>query len=308
MNPIKGILYAFCSIGLIASMNACAKLLANNIDPMEITFWRGAVAAVFLGVGLVLLGKAAFLKTKNPKAQLIRAVVGTTTMTLNMWAISLLPLSTVSSIRLISPLIAMLLAWPLLGETVGARRIFAAMVGFLGAAVIMNPLALWGEPLPMKGFIVTLTFVIGTACVDLTLRWIGNKQKEPGMTTAFYFLVISAFLTAPFALFSPSVPATELLTTAPSMYFLLGMGAMGALGMVFKSESFKLAPVAVISPISYSIIIWSTFYDWLVWHHLPGLNVYLGAGVIMAANLYVVWREKQLKQTIHSASEEPSVA
>lgn len=308
MNTTKGIFYSILAVSLIGSMNACAKLLAPYISPMEITFWRGVTAALFLTVGLVLLGKSQFIKTRNPKAQFIRAFVGTTTMTLNMWAITLLPLSTVSSIRLTSPLIVLLLSWPLLGEKVGPRRMAAAMVGFLGAAIIINPFALWGEPIPTKGLIVTLVFTVGTAFVDLTLRWIGNKQKEPGLTTAFYFLVLSALFTLPFAVFMPSMPAAEIILNPETSWFLLGLGAMGALGMVFKSESFKLAPVSVISPISYSILIWSVFYDWMIWKHLPSLNVYIGAAVIIAANIFVVWREKQLHKQVHSASESPSVA
>ena len=307
MNTTKGILFSFLAVSLIGSMNACAKLLAPYINPMEITFWRGLTAAIFLTVGLVLLGKSSFLKTKNPKAQFVRAFVGTATMTLNMWAITLLPLSTVSSIRLTSPLLVLLLSWPLLSEKVGPRRMLAALVGFVGAAIIINPLALWGEPIPTKGLIVTLCFVFGTALVDLTLRWIGNKQKEPGLTTAFYFLTLSALFTLPFAVFFPSIPAVAFVTSPETMWLLIGLGAMGALGMVFKSESFKLASVSVISPISYSILMWSVFYDWLIWHHLPSLNVYIGAAIIIAANVFVVYREKQLKKDIHTASESPSV-
>lgn len=296
MNITKGLLYSVFSIGLIASMNACAKLLAPYISPLEITFWRGSVAAVFLVVGVVLLKKTPFLKTKNIKAQFLRAFVGTVTMTLNMWAIVLLPLSTVSAIRLSAPLLVLLLSWPLLGEKVGVRRMAAAFVGFFGAAIIINPLALWGEPLPLKGLLVTLTFVFGTACVDLILRWIGNKQKEPGLTTAFYFLILSALFTLPWGLWTPTTPLPDLLTNPYSLWLLLGMGLMGALGMVLKSESFKLAPVSVISPVAYSILLWSVFYDWLLWQHLPSANVFFGASIIIAANAYVVLREKQLKK------------
>ena len=308
MNTTKGILFSIMAVSLIGAMNACAKLLAPYITPMEITFWRGLLAAIILGVGLAVLGKASYMKTRNPKAQFLRAFVGTTTMTLNMWAITLLPLSTVSSIRLTSPLIVLLLSWPLLNERVGPRRMAAAMVGFVGAAIIINPLALWGEPIPTKGLIVTLVFTVGTALVDLTLRWIGNKQKEPGLTTAFYFLVLSMLFTAPFAVVTPSVEPVAFLTNPSTMWLLLGLGIMGALGMVFKSESFKLAPVSVVSPISYSILLWSVFYDWLVWNHLPSLNVYVGAAVIIAANMFVIMREKQLQKDVHSASEAPSVA
>lgn len=277
-------------------MNACAKLLAPYISPLEITFWRGSVAVVFLVLGVIFLKKTHFLKTRNIKAQLIRAFVGTATMTLNMWAIVLLPLSTVSSMRLSAPLLVLFLSWPLLGEKVGVRRMAAAFAGFFGAAVIINPFSLWGESLPLKGLLVTLAFVLGTASVDLILRWIGNKQKEPSLTTAFYFLAISALLTLPWGLFMHTTPVPDLFTNPYSLWLLLGMGSFGALSMVLKSESFKLAPVSIISPVAYSILLWSVFYDWLLWQHLPSLNVLLGAGVIIAANMYVLLREKHLKK------------
>ena len=184
----------------------------------------------------------------------------------------------------------------------------AALVGFLGAAIIINPFSLWGEPIPTKGLIVTLIFVFGTACVDLVLRWIGNKQKEPALTTAFYFLVLSAVFTLPWGLFMNTTPIPELFTNEMALWLLFALGVTGAVGMVLKSESFKLAPVSVISPISYSILLWSVFYDWLIWQHLPSLNVYIGAGVIIAANAYVIAREKQLKKASLSPEEEPVVS
>jgi len=150
--------------------------------------------------------------------------------------------------------------------------------------------------------------VFGTACVDLILRWIGNKQKEASLTTAFYFLSLSALFTLPWGLGMPTTPLVDLFTNAYSFWLLLVMGLLGALGMVLKSESFKLAPVSVISPVAYSILLWSVFYDWLFWQHVPSANVYVGAGVIISANMFVVWREKQLKKTNPPTVEEPIVA
>jgi drug/metabolite transporter (DMT)-like permease len=44
----------------------------------------------------------------------------------------------------------------------------------------------------------------------------------------------------------------------------------------------------------YSGLAWSALLGWLIWDHLPPLATWLGAPLIVAAGLIVVWREHVL--------------
>jgi len=44
----------------------------------------------------------------------------------------------------------------------------------------------------------------------------------------------------------------------------------------------------------YSSLIWATLYGWLLFGVLPTTSTWLGAPLIIASGLYIVWREHRL--------------
>jgi drug/metabolite transporter (DMT)-like permease len=71
------------------------------------------------------------------------------------------------------------------------------------------------------------------------------------------------------------------------------MGLTGALGQVFVTEAFKIAPVSVIAPFEYSTLFWGVLLDLVLWSVLPGPIVFVGAAVIVGSGLYLIHRERQ---------------
>ena len=52
--------------------------------------------------------------------------------------------------------------------------------------------------------------------------------------------------------------------------------------------------VATVTVMDYTSLIWTALAGWLVWDHLPPLTTWLGAPLIVAAGLVVLWRERIL--------------
>ena len=44
----------------------------------------------------------------------------------------------------------------------------------------------------------------------------------------------------------------------------------------------------------YIALLWSTLYGWLIWDMLPVSATWIGAPLIVASGLYIVWREHRL--------------
>jgi len=74
---------------------------------------------------------------------------------------------------------------------------------------------------------------------------------------------------------------------------LLGIGITGALGQVFITEAFRLAPPSIIAPFEYTALVWGLGFDIVLWQIYPTASVMLGALVIMLSGLYLIWQQRK---------------
>lgn len=281
---------AFASINgaMMGGMSLSAKLLSEYFDPIEVTFWRNSMSLLLLLVWLFALGNFTFYKTKRPYAHLFRSAIGTVGITLGMWTVSILSLAETTILLFTSPLFTVLLSGPILGERVGIYRYGAVLVGFIGVAIVAGPVG--SEALPIIGIIAGLGWGFTSGAVDVILRWIGSTEKS--QTTTFYFLlfgVITCGLYWPFSATPITGIATDNLPLVAGIIALLGL--TGGIGLLAKTHSYRLGEASLIAPIMYTMLIWSVLFDYLFWDRIPNWNVFVGATIIITANLFILRRE-----------------
>ena len=285
-HPIKGVGYALCAASMLSSMNMFGKLMSAVHDPVEITFYRNLIALVILLIGLAFLGKLSLLKTKRPKAQFIRSFIGTIGMLFSMWAVVILPLTTATALLFTAPLFVVLLSYPLLKERVGIMRIGAVIVGFMGVLFIAQPDA----DVSMQGILIGLTAGFFNGMVALCLRWLGNTENTA--TTNFYFLFYGLIGT------SLAMPIMGDMPTVETSPWILAIGIVGLLSLLLKTQGFRLGPASLISPISYTLMIWAIIFDYFIWQTVPPIPVMVGAVIIISSNIFILWRENRGKRNV----------
>src|ERR1041384_4137233 len=101
---------------------------------------------------------------------------------------------------------------------------------------------------------------------------------------------------APFTWIAPSILDFGLL-------MLLGLVAMVAFLCV--NRSLKLAPASVVVPYQYTMILWAVALGWLVFGDGPGAFTGTGAAIIIAAGLYILWREQIVTRREPAFAEPP---
>ena len=74
--------------------------------------------------------------------------------------------------------------------------------------------------------------------------------------------------------------------------WLLGVGICGNCGQLAFTGSLRHGPVSMVVPIDYSSLLWATLYGWLLFAVLPTPATWIGAPIIIASGLYIVWRER----------------
>ena len=74
------------------------------------------------------------------------------------------------------------------------------------------------------------------------------------------------------------------------LMLVLGVVAMTAFACM--NRSLKLAPASVVVPYQYTMIVWAVVFGFLVFGDVPDIFTLTGAAIIIAAGLYILWREQ----------------
>ena len=117
----------------------------------------------------------------------------------------------------------------------------------------------------------------------ISSRWVDPRES---VWTLLLWLtgtgaVLSAFV----------VPFVWVPLQAEHIWQFLGIAVFGTAGMTMMSQAFRLAPAAIVAPFDYTGLIWATILGFLFWGDMPDLATYIGAAVITASGIYVIWRE-----------------
>ncbi len=281
----RGLWAATGAFLMFTTMNMFAKYLSSSHSILEIAFYRNLVACVpFLVLGF---GRREILVIKSqPRVIVGRAVLGTATLVVTFTAYSLLPMAETTVLLFTASLFVPVLGILVLKESVGVYRWTAILVGFIGVSIMVSPA---GEA-NILGVAVALCAALLQAFMNILLRHLGGHESPETIT--FYFFVIGTLLTA---LALPFVATGPTLTEIP---FLLGVGLSGAAAQWFYSIALKYTPAAVVAALSYSSLVWAILFGWLIWNDWPLPVVFVGAAVVIASNLLIVWRENHLKRTV----------
>jgi drug/metabolite transporter (DMT)-like permease len=268
-------------------MFVLVKLLhARGVTLFESLFYRQAFALPLV-IGWVAVGPGfASVRTDRPGAHLWRAVLGMSGMALNFLTFSLLPIAEATVILFTVPIFATILSALVLKEPVGIHRWAAVALGFAGALIVVGPSG--GRSLPSDGLAVGLLAALIVSAISITVRQIGKTEKA--LTTVFWFTILS---TIPFALLMPFLGKAH----DPQTFALLALlGLSGGIAQLAMTASLRLAPVSVVLPIDYSGLLWAALAGWIVFATVPAHQLWLGAPLIIASGLYIIFREHRLRR------------
>jgi drug/metabolite transporter (DMT)-like permease len=274
------------SVALFASMNALIKLSeARGATLGEILFFRQFGAACLMMVVLVSGPGLATVRTARFGAHLLRAGMGLTAMTFTFTAILMLPLAESTTIGFTMPIFATILGAVILREPTGWHRWAAVVTGFIGVLIVTQP---GSGHFPILGALSGLIAAMTTASVSILLRQIARTENTT--TTVFWFSTLSLVpLGIVYAfVWQPHAPIVWML--------LMGVGLVGGVAQLAMTGAIRFGPVSVVVPMDYSSLLWATLYGWLLFDMLPTPATWIGAPIIIASGLYIVWRENVRRQ------------
>ncbi len=278
----RGVAAMFIAVAAFSFMDALLKLFASHYPPMQVTAIRGAASLPFVLLPLWYAGRLAELRPQRIGLHIVRGLIGIVMLATFVLALREGSLAAVYSIYMASPLLIAAMAAIWLGERVDSGRWLAIVVGLAGVLIILQPRA---DGLPLLAGIAATVSALAYALAAITARLLTRTERSPSIV--FVFLVILTVVAGALAI-PDWVPIRD-----TDWGLIVAAGALGAAGQHYITEAFRHAPAAVVAPVEYTALLWGLSIDWVAWAVLPNGTMLGGAALVIAAGMYVAWRERR---------------
>lgn len=283
--PLFGVFLVTIAVAVLSVMDAVMKgLIDGGLAVLQILALRSWLVVPFMAAWALKAGGLAALKTKRWKLHLLRVGLGTGAPLFFFSSLKTLPLADATTIFFGSTFIMTALSVVVLKEHVGPHRWAAVVVGFAGVLIAMKPT---GDALDV-GSLYALASSVSYALFILTTRKLGSS--EGALKQVLYFHVWLGVLG------TASLPFTYRPFTGEELLFAALAGALVVIGHLCLTRAFSIASVGLVAPFEYSALLWAALLGYLVWGDVPGSQVVLGAGVIVASGIYLMYRETRAAQ------------
>lgn len=291
MRPLRGIAMKVASVTLFMVMNSLIKAVSSGVPTGEIVFFRSTCAMPAIILWLVARGEfPAGLRVNGAWGHVLRGLVGTTAMGLMFAGLAFLPLPEVVAIGYAAPLLTVIFAAVLLGETVHRFRISAVGLGMTGVLIVLAPnlAGLFGHGDP-RATIGALIVLAGATCAALAQVWVRRLvQREQVSAIVFYFAVSSALLSL------GTLPWGWVRPTSVEALMLVLAGLFGGVGQILLTSSYREADASLIAPFEYASMLMALGIGYFIFDEVPTWMTIGGAAIIVTAGLIIIWRERQL--------------
>lgn len=262
-----------------ACIDVAAKALAANYTTAQIVLLRSLFAVPVITWIVAREVGLSELKNADFKWQLWRGLLTAGANFGFFYGLGHVPLVMALMIAYISPVLIVLLAKPLLGESVGPLRLTGVLLGFAGVLFVIQPDEFGAHP--------AVWAIIGSA-VCWALLSISNRAlagKVSSSVLTFYTYPVALILAAALTMGNWIMPQGW----DWGLFAMAGLGSVVAHG--FAALAYRYAAAGVIAPFEYTALIWISLAGYLFWGEVPTWSVWVG-GVAVIFGGYIALRAR----------------
>jgi|TARA_Y100000588_G_scaffold358304_1_gene416313 drug/metabolite transporter (DMT)-like permease len=284
-TPVRGIILAIASGAFFASMHGSVRLLSQDLDAMEIAFFRAFFGFVFF-TPILLRTRLSILKTARFPLHMLRGLFNGASLLLWFTALSLVPLGDATALSLTGPLFVALGAIFILGETIRGPRWIALGVGFAGTLIIVRP----GFQEINLGMILVLVSMLCVTCSKLIAKSLA-RTDQPSTIVAYLSLTMMV----------PSGVALLFVWQTPTwsqLVMMIMIGFLASCGHMLLTTAYKIADISLIEPVVFARLIWAAIVGWFMFSEFPGVWVWLGAALIVLASTWLARQESRTSDQV----------
>ena len=258
------------------------KVSTSFLSRAQVLFYLIGGALVIFALISKLQGHRLLDRRVFAPALLIRYVAEVAGMIGMITALALVPISTVGAVTQATPVLSTLGAVLFLREKIGWRRWATIVCGFIGVLLIVQPGAVEFD---FAVFWAVLALV-ALSIRDVTTRFV--PADMPSTSLATYTMVAAIPFVISWVLFN----GESFFPEATNWIVVLPMVLLGATGYFLLIASLRMAEVSAVMPFRYTRVLFLLGIGIVVFGERPNALTLLGAGLIVASGIYMMWRER----------------
>ena len=275
------LLWASASGLLFCLLNALARVLTTQLEPMQAQFLRYFFGTLVLLPWVIRHGLAAF-KPKRIGGQFVRGAVHTVGLILWFIALPKIPLADMTAIGFTGPIFIMIGAYLFLKEPMRWERWLATVIGFIGVMIVVAP-KLSGSG-GLYHLVMFASAPIFAASFLLTKAL--TRTETAGVIVLWQGITVTLF----------SLPLAIPVWQAVSAWQWAGFAVSGVLGTgghYCLTRAYVAADISATQSLRFLDLIWSALLGFLIFADVPTSTTLAGGALICAATLWVAHRESR---------------
>ena len=279
--PVRAALWMLLAGLCAVLMNVLIRYAAQRMHPFEVTFFRCLFSLGFM-LPFMLRGGPAVLHTGKVGFFTLRAAVGLVSMLSWFYGITLVPLATATAVNFTAPLFATVGAALILPEDVRLRRWSAVAIGFLGVIVILRPNR---ESIDLN-LLLILVSAASSAMNNISVKYLVRTER-PSVIVAMFVVYLTPLSLLP-ALLVWSWPDWR------TLGWLVGLGGIGTVAHLSMTRAYVAADASACAPYEFVRLPYAALIGYLLFGETTDKWTWIGAAIIVAASMYVAYREAHL--------------
>ena len=284
---------AFCILAPL--LDACSKLATTHIPVGQITACR------FVFQGLCMLPVILWMRLdwRAKRSDLALLAFRAVTLILSTYcfvaSVQYMPIADAIAIVFVMPFILMFLGKIIFGNPVGQNRIYASVVGFGGAMLVIQP--------SLTHYGLVALFPLGCALsfsfYEMATQAMSNRVHP--VTMQLHTSLAGTLICLPLLWLFNGSGIAELDPVQPDALnwaYLFGVGFWAAVSHICMTYAMKYAPAATLAPLHYLELPMAVFLGHAIFGDFPNGLTWVGIALISGSGLYII-RHEHRSATAH---------
>jgi drug/metabolite transporter (DMT)-like permease len=278
---------AWLMLGVVGGLmlDLFAKELLRTYSLQQFIFLRSLIAILLLLVIAPRFGGLHSLSTDQRAWHLLRTFLAMGAMFGFFYGLAKMPLVNAFTLAYTAPLMVTALSAVFLNEPVGWRRWAAVTLGFVGVLIMLRP----GSGELSFAAVAVLIAAFCYACQAITARKLSATESTLALS---FYVVVGPMILALLLLDGDSWLPPDF----AGWTLLVGAGISSVLAWIGLVNGYRAASPALLAPLEYTALVGGALAGYLIWDEIPDVWVAVGALVIVASGLFVVYRTNEVSE------------